>query len=386
MVHASIASLFLSLVAQAATPAASAPASTGGGPPRGAGTSVTAPRGAANGANFCADAPGIAGPGSFTFDASNATTDGVAHPDLCNFFGEPQISNDLWWRWTSACDGVVTVETCGTATFDTELAVYSPLALCSPSSSYLLACNDDACGTLSRVSFVAIAGQEYLIRLGSYITAVPGPGSFQITCSENSVCAGEGANCQEVDYAELAYTSESLYYRIADDFSPIASGAVSSLCWSGGEYTAGEDDFRVVYYRDAGGYPGLPIAAFSQSAGSLTVRRTFTGLIVPDGLPESEYGACHPPVPVSRGERYWVEIRNFTTSNYWYWSSSPGPGTSLQDYSPNNGNWTDIIDIIPDRAFCLGLESDCPNDTNSDGLVNFADLNNIISNFNTTCP
>ena len=383
MVRASVASLFVSFVALGAgAPAGNAP-SHSAGPPRG--EALVAERGASNGADFCIDAPSIAGSGLFPFDNSNATTDGQAHPDLCNFFGEPQISRDLWWRWTANCDGVVTIETCGLAEFDTEMAVYSPLALCSPSSAYLVACNDDACDIRSRVSFVAIAGQEYLIRVGSYIQASAGLGSFQITCSENTVCSGDAALCQEVDYGELAYTSQSTFFRIADDFSPAASGSISSLCWSGGTYFGGTDDFRVVYYRDAGGYPGLPIAAFSQSGGSLNVRRTLTGLIVPEGLPESEYGACHPPVPVSRGERYWVEIRNFTTDSYWYWSSSPGAGASFQDYTPLDGDWAGAT-VIPDRALCIGLNSECPNDTNGDGLVNFADLNNIISNFNTSCP
>jgi len=383
MVRASLASLLASFAAfGAAGPEGAAPAFSSG-PPRS--VRIEVDRGAPNGADSCADAPSIAGSGSFPFDNTNATTDGQAHPDRCNFSSDPQISKDLWWRWTAGCDGVVTIQTCGTAGFDTELAVYSPLALCSPSSAYLVSCNDDACSVQSRLSFVAIAGQEYLIRLGSYISLASGAGTFQITCAENTVCVGDGANCQEVDYNELAYTSQSAFFRIADDFSPVASGAVSSLCWSGGTFGPSDDDFGVVYYLDAGGYPGRPIAAFSQSGGSLNVRRTLTGLIVPDGLPESEYGACHPPVPVARGERYWVEIRNFTTNSYWYWSSSPGSGASLQDGSPQDGSWAGSA-VVPDRAFCLGYESGCANDTNGDGLVNFADLNNIISNFNTSCP
>lgn len=39
-----------------------------------------------------------------------------------------------------------------------------------------------------------------------------------------------------------------------------------------------------------------------------------------------------------------------------------------------------------DRAMCVGFESSCANDTNGDGLVNFADLNNIIGAFNMGCP
>ncbi|MBL0922260.1 MAG: hypothetical protein IBJ10_09055, partial [Phycisphaerales bacterium] len=268
MTRASIASLFVSCAALAGAPTASGPAGSWDGPPRGGASGLE--RGAANGADLCANAPSISGSGSFAFNNTSATTDGLAHPDFCNFFGDPQISRDIWWRWTAECDGVVTMETCGAANFDTELAVYSPLALCAPSSAYLLACNDDACSTQSRVSFVAIAGQEYLIRLGSYVNSGGGTGSLQITCADNTVCQGGGDLCQDVNYADFAYTSSDSF-RVADDFVPLASGAVTGICWSGGSYTPITDDFRIVYYRDAAGAPGTPIAAFTQSAGALSV-------------------------------------------------------------------------------------------------------------------
>jgi hypothetical protein len=79
--------------------------------------------------------------------------------------GEPQHAgvaggHSVWYRFTAAADGPVTIDTVGSA-FDTTLAVYtgSPVTALTPVAS-----NDDTGpGTTSQVSFAATAGTTYRI-------------------------------------------------------------------------------------------------------------------------------------------------------------------------------------------------------------------------------
>lgn len=121
-------------------------------------------------------------PGGYSstpFSTVGATTDGVATP-ICLFFSQSQIFNDIWFCWTATASDLVTVSTCGSS-FDTKIAVYPTCSASScPDPDSAIACNDDACGTSSRVSFAASAGQTYAIRLGAYAAAGQGTGTLVI--------------------------------------------------------------------------------------------------------------------------------------------------------------------------------------------------------------
>ncbi|MEM8713213.1 MAG: hypothetical protein AAGG01_19890, partial [Planctomycetota bacterium] len=131
---------------------------------------------AAQGADDCANAQVITGTGDWNFLLFTATTDGS--PDgLCNFFGQTQIENDVWFNWTATVTGTIALDTCVTSTVDTKVAVYSGTS-CASSP---IACNDDAdCGLQSRLSFSAVAGQSYLIRVGTYPGAAVGGGQIHV--------------------------------------------------------------------------------------------------------------------------------------------------------------------------------------------------------------
>ena len=132
----------------------------------------------AQGADVCASAQAIAGYGQFAFDTTAATTDGLADP-LCMNASQDNISNDVWWVWTAPADATVIIDTCGQTTLDTRIAVYDG-GLCGGT---ILGCDDDGCsvGLQSELSFVAVAGQDYLIRIGEYSpSGVGGTGTFTI--------------------------------------------------------------------------------------------------------------------------------------------------------------------------------------------------------------
>ena len=137
--------------------------------------SLAAGRGRAQGADACASAQPIAGFGTFAFDNTAATTDGL--PDnLCLAFGTAQIEEDVWWIWTAPGSGVVAINTCSQTTVDTRLAVYD-----GSCAGTVLACNDDTCSLQSTIQFVATGGNPYVISLGDYPgSAPPGTGTMTI--------------------------------------------------------------------------------------------------------------------------------------------------------------------------------------------------------------
>ncbi len=105
----------------------------------------------------CYNATPIEEVDSWYYDTTEATFDGAG---LCMY------SANIWYRYTATITGEVTINTCGSQ-FDTKLAVYSGSS-CYPTSSRLLACNDDACDWQSEVTINVTAGSTYLIEIGGY--------------------------------------------------------------------------------------------------------------------------------------------------------------------------------------------------------------------------
>lgn len=153
------------------------PTANGGG----SGTfTVLASSGATN--DDCANAAVIAGFGPFAFDASSATTSCQGQSNaLCNFYGEPGIARDLWFRWTAPSTGTFEVSTCGTSgNVDTKIAVYAGGG-CPAAAA--VACDDDGCGTFggeARACFAAQTGETFTFQIGSYPGAPAAVGTFAI--------------------------------------------------------------------------------------------------------------------------------------------------------------------------------------------------------------
>ena len=107
--------------------------------------------------NNCYNATPIEEVVGLSFDTTDATFDG---PGLC------QYSANIWYHYIATFTGEVTINTCGSQ-YDTKLAVYSG-SNCYPTSSRLLACNDDSCDYQSEVTIDVTAGSSYLIEIGGY--------------------------------------------------------------------------------------------------------------------------------------------------------------------------------------------------------------------------
>ncbi|MHC4705227.1 MAG: hypothetical protein ACYTFQ_32155, partial [Planctomycetota bacterium] len=118
----------------------------------------------------CDKAQTVADATNLQFDTSCATFDGLGH---C------MTSPNIWYRYTAAGTGEVTVSLAGSS-FDTKLAVYEGTD-CHPNIDAMLGCNDDFDNKLtSQITFPAQAGVEYLIEVGGYSSDEVGPGLLNI--------------------------------------------------------------------------------------------------------------------------------------------------------------------------------------------------------------
>lgn len=120
--------------------------------------------------------------------SNNLATDSPGFTATCA--GGPAGSKDVWFQYLASATGTVVATTCtpiGLAAgslADTILEVYSSTCVAGAP----LACNDDdpACGTGSTVSFAAVQGNVYNLRVASksttaqgtfYLTLSPAPGN-----------------------------------------------------------------------------------------------------------------------------------------------------------------------------------------------------------------
>jgi hypothetical protein len=126
----------------------------------------------------CANARPVGDVTDMPFDTTDAAFDGLG---LC------MKSPNIWFCYTAACTGDVSVSLLGSA-YDTMLAVYDGCE-CYPTLEDLIECNDDAESSYqSKIIFAAVAGKQYLIEIGGYGSET-GHGVLNIKC--------EGAVVQE---------------------------------------------------------------------------------------------------------------------------------------------------------------------------------------------
>ncbi|MBI4716412.1 MAG: hypothetical protein HY763_01280 [Planctomycetes bacterium] len=304
----------------------------------------------------CSGAIPIEGEGIFPFDATNATFR-LFDLTVCS------VPSDTWYCWTAPCSGDVTVDTCGQTVIDTAINVY---AWCDCPARYdrwfRTACDypgqptldPQLCGFQTAVTFPAIAGEQYLIELGTTGASGirGGPGTFRITCADRRLaapCSLPAANCQARDNRN-AYPSDGLRYRAAENFRVTTATDVTQICWWGAYFNVATDrdcsvgagdHFDVRYYDDAGGAPGNLIAGpFSEDAGTLVVygpTRTY-GMLMYDVF-EYAYSATHPPIPAAADACYWVEITNdVSDACTWYWEAAkPVDGLAATDGDGSTG-------------------------------------------------
>lgn len=138
----------------------------------------------------CAAASAISGAGAFPFNLTEATFDGTgAFAPQCDIDGA-HIDHDVWFCWTSTCNGLVEFSTCGGTQVDTKIRIYQGCT-CPGDVADPICCSDDDCGKQTRVVCDAVCGQTYLIQVGTKAGAPGGPGTLTINCLEETCGGGE---------------------------------------------------------------------------------------------------------------------------------------------------------------------------------------------------
>ena len=118
------------------------------------------------------------------FDSSDASTsDFVYDWASCSGSYPGAMGKDVWHYFTPTEDGVATVSTCDTASYDTTIAVLEGEAC---ESLLMAACNGDASGGkcqnyYSQVDVPVTAGSLYWVAVGGYSSGGSGPGTITIT-------------------------------------------------------------------------------------------------------------------------------------------------------------------------------------------------------------
>jgi hypothetical protein len=160
--------------------------------------------------NECTGATAI-GDGTANFNTFGATNSANAIPASCNDGGGTAINKDVWFKYTASCSGTASASTCGTAGFDTNIAIYDGAA-CPGAGTSVLACNDTGAGCsggTSTVEWEAVEGGTYYIRLGSPGSGA-GTGTLATSCTAVNPCPadldGDGAvGASDVSFALLDF-------------------------------------------------------------------------------------------------------------------------------------------------------------------------------------
>lgn len=159
----------------------------------------------------CADAPTITEGGKYFFSTIGATTDGPPIDHCKLFFGDPQVRQDIWFRFVAPETGNLHISVCD-SDFDTRLVVYGTCECPVSAVNDEVVCSDDSpgCGNglQSEVTFLVTQGECYTIRIGGFSTS-QGTGAMtiefvelcKVSCPPNSVievelCGVDSNDCK----------------------------------------------------------------------------------------------------------------------------------------------------------------------------------------------
>jgi cysteine-rich repeat protein len=129
--------------------------------------------------------------GVTAFTTVGALTDGLPHVDCDGSTG--QTYADVWYTYHASCTGFLTVSTCNTVNYDSDIVIYGSggaacdIIDCPPDTGFMLGCNDDfpGCASFSsRLTVNVVEENCYLIRIGGFDSeADQGSGTVRVGCT-----------------------------------------------------------------------------------------------------------------------------------------------------------------------------------------------------------
>jgi hypothetical protein len=99
----------------------------------------------------------------------------------CYAFGSTNVTNDVWFDWMATATGNASMITCGGTGVDSKIAAYPGTPGACPADGTSLACNDDACGLQSSITWAVTSGSTYTLQLGTFPGAAGGSGTYSLT-------------------------------------------------------------------------------------------------------------------------------------------------------------------------------------------------------------
>ena len=302
---------------------------------------LAAPMGRAQGADDCASAQTVTGLGTFAFDNTAATTDGAMD---CGT-GSLPVRRDVWFRWTAPSTGAFGVSTCGQTSLVTRIAIYEGTTCPPPSTP--LECEADNCGGQTVVYFLATAGQDYLIRLGSKQVGAFGSGTFTIN---DGPCPGATDDSLEpnddcisaIGLVDGTYTALHVDKARPDWFKFVVADGATLNVQINFVHANGDLDVRM---WDACG--GNLLASSTSGSNNETINWTNnTGCDV-TGVMEIEH---------------WLSDQNADCNDYDVIVTGEGPGTcggpGTVDCTPGNANSTGVPGSIAAAGSAVAAAND----------------------------
>ena len=131
----------------------------------------------------CASPDLIQGVGVFPWSNQEATA-AFQLEVFCGADEAQSIQHDVWFCWTSTCDGLVRISLCGASKFDTRMQIFGQCGC--PSEKNFICCGDNECLDQAEVYCEVVCDRNYMIRIGSAQLGTFGGGEMTIECVEAS--------------------------------------------------------------------------------------------------------------------------------------------------------------------------------------------------------
>ncbi len=306
-------------------------------------------------ADDCANAAPISD-GVHQYSTVGATTDGPAHPGTCTTSDDGgQTYQDIWYEYTAECSGTLTISTCDTVNYDSDLVIYDNTD-CGNLS--FLACNDDATGCAGFSSILTapvVAGSSYLIRVGGWNNGDQGSGTLSISndgapctvCGDGVVEGNEecdppdgvtcDANCQEIVCEDILFE---------DDFEN-GNAAGWNLASPGSTASTGDGVIGDPIGTSNGGDQAQPENAFAGSGCMFTAQNPGNSL----GTDDVDSGVVYFESPT-------IDLSGETEADLtfvrWFYQRDIGDDAAgdfyVAEVSDNNGSSWVELESIDDQA------------------------------------
>jgi len=287
--------------------------------------------------------------------------------------------NDVWFVYTAYQGGTLSVSTCGQATWDTAIQVFS--GTCAALTS--VGCNDDVCSLQSTVTTPVSAG-TYYIRVGGYAGAT---GSFSLNItgptSVPAAVSSYGTGCYSRSRAfyelfpagafDLASTGMRLTYNVAGTYTASAAGSYVAPTAGATALTLTDDSTTSVTLASPLAYPGGTTTTLEVCSNGFVSTATGNGAAYTPsatswlGSAQARWGCWHDynPAVAGSGQVKFEQVGNvsYVTWDGVYSYGTTSPATFQLQFNRSTGDvtyaWGPVT--VAGNGWLVGFAASAPN-------------------------